>query len=121
MFISDHLQPWRHTGGHAPAASDETDGAAPPRAAPDPLADPSGAIEHVDPRVARSPEDLEALTEALAGVAAAGKRAKFLYTVPNFHNPAGVTMSLALVGVVFASPRMCFCRPSKFSIFGMVS
>ncbi|HET7685799.1 MAG TPA: DNA polymerase I [Candidatus Limnocylindria bacterium] len=48
-------------GGHAPAATPETDGAAPPRAAPDPLADPAGAIEHVDPRVARSPEDLEAL------------------------------------------------------------
>ncbi|HEX7355684.1 MAG TPA: PLP-dependent aminotransferase family protein [Mycobacteriales bacterium] len=35
----------------------------------------------------------EALRQALAAVAAAGKRAKFLYTVPNFHNPAGVTLS----------------------------
>lgn len=35
----------------------------------------------------------EALAEALAAVAAAGKRAKFLYTVPNFHNPAGVSLS----------------------------
>ena len=34
----------------------------------------------------------EALREVLAQVAAAGKRAKFLYTVPNFHNPAGVSM-----------------------------
>ncbi len=25
---------------------------------------------------------------------AAGRRPKFIYTVPNFHNPAGVTMSL---------------------------
>lgn len=35
----------------------------------------------------------EALEQALAGIAAAGKRAKFLYTIPNFHNPAGVTLS----------------------------
>jgi DNA-binding transcriptional MocR family regulator len=34
-----------------------------------------------------------ALAEALATVAAAGKRAKFLYTVPAHHNPAGVTLS----------------------------
>lgn len=34
----------------------------------------------------------EALRATLARVAAEGKRAKFLYTVPNFHNPAGVTM-----------------------------
>ena len=35
----------------------------------------------------------EALREAVAGVQAAGKRAKFLYTVPNFHNPAGVSLT----------------------------
>ena len=35
----------------------------------------------------------EALREAVAAVKAAGKRAKFLYTVPNFHNPAGVSMA----------------------------
>ncbi|MGH3744502.1 MAG: PLP-dependent aminotransferase family protein, partial [Mycobacteriales bacterium] len=35
----------------------------------------------------------EALRTALADVAAAGKRAKFLYTVPNYHNPAGVTLA----------------------------
>jgi 2-aminoadipate transaminase len=34
----------------------------------------------------------EALREAVAAVQAAGKRAKFLYTVPNFHNPAGTTL-----------------------------
>ena len=34
----------------------------------------------------------EALREAIARVASAGKRAKFLYTVPNFHNPAGVSL-----------------------------
>jgi DNA-binding transcriptional MocR family regulator len=35
----------------------------------------------------------EALEEAIQRTAAAGKRAKFLYTVPNFHNPAGVTLA----------------------------
>jgi len=34
-----------------------------------------------------------ALEEALATVTKAGKRAKFLYTVPAYHNPAGVTLS----------------------------
>src|SRR5881394_1603592 len=36
-----------------------------------------------------------ALSEALETVARAGKRAKFLYTVPNYHNPGGVTLSAA--------------------------
>ena len=34
----------------------------------------------------------EALEEALARVAASGRRAKFLYTVPTYHNPGGVTL-----------------------------
>ena len=37
----------------------------------------------------------ERLGEAISGLAAAGRRAKFLYTVPNFHNPAGVTLPAA--------------------------
>jgi DNA-binding transcriptional MocR family regulator len=36
----------------------------------------------------------EALEEAIRRTAAAGRRAKFLYTVPNFHNPAGVTLAV---------------------------
>ena len=35
----------------------------------------------------------EALEEAIRRTAAAGRRAKFVYTVPNFHNPAGVTLA----------------------------
>jgi DNA-binding transcriptional MocR family regulator len=35
----------------------------------------------------------EALRQAIAAVRAAGKRIKFLYTIPNFHNPAGVTLT----------------------------
>lgn len=34
------------------------------------------------------------LGEAIRSVRAAGKRAKFLYTIPNFHNPAGVSLSV---------------------------
>jgi DNA-binding transcriptional MocR family regulator len=36
-----------------------------------------------------------ALRAAIGSVQAAGKRIKFVYTIPNFHNPAGVTMSAA--------------------------
>src|ERR1700691_142699 len=36
-----------------------------------------------------------ALEEAIRRTAASGRRAKFLYTVPNFHNPAGVTLAAA--------------------------
>lgn len=35
----------------------------------------------------------EALEDALATAAACGERVKFLYTIPNFHNPAGVTLT----------------------------
>lgn len=34
----------------------------------------------------------EALREMIARVAREGRRAKFLYTVPNYHNPAGITL-----------------------------
>ncbi|KAA9166698.1 PLP-dependent aminotransferase family protein [Amycolatopsis acidicola] len=36
----------------------------------------------------------EALREALAAAKRAGQRVKFLYTIPNFHNPAGVTLAV---------------------------
>jgi DNA-binding transcriptional MocR family regulator len=36
-----------------------------------------------------------ALAETLAGLAVAGRCPKFLYTVPNFHNPAGVTLAVS--------------------------
>ncbi|MEX1080111.1 MAG: PLP-dependent aminotransferase family protein [Homoserinimonas sp.] len=35
----------------------------------------------------------QALREAIAALKAAGKTIKFLYTIPSFHNPAGVTLS----------------------------
>ena len=35
----------------------------------------------------------EALRAAIEPCRAAGRRVKLLYTIPNFHNPAGVTLS----------------------------
>jgi len=37
---------------------------------------------------------IDLLEETLDRIAADGRRAKFVYTIPTFHNPAGVTMSL---------------------------
>lgn len=47
--------------------------------------------------VAMDEQGLEptALQEAIAAVERSGKRAKFLYTIPNFQNPAGVSQSMA--------------------------
>jgi DNA-binding transcriptional MocR family regulator len=39
--------------------------------------------------------DPAALREAIEACHAAGKRVKFLYTIPNFHNPAGVTLAVS--------------------------
>jgi DNA-binding transcriptional MocR family regulator len=36
----------------------------------------------------------DALREAIASVERSGRRIKFLYTIPNFHNPAGVTLAV---------------------------
>jgi 2-aminoadipate transaminase len=36
-----------------------------------------------------------ALTAAIASVRGTGRRIKLLYTIPNFHNPAGVTLSMS--------------------------
>jgi 2-aminoadipate transaminase len=38
---------------------------------------------------------IDALEGVLDRLAAQGRRPKFIYTIPNFHNPGGVTMSLA--------------------------
>ncbi|GAA3860248.1 PLP-dependent aminotransferase family protein [Saccharothrix violaceirubra] len=36
----------------------------------------------------------ENLRQAIAAVESSGRRIKFLYTIPNFHNPAGVTLAV---------------------------
>ena len=46
----------------------------------------------------------EALDECVARLTSQGQRVKFLYTVPSFHNPAGVTLSAARRGEVL---RIC--------------
>lgn len=58
-----------------------------------------GVFRAYEAEVVHTPMDAhglipEALDEVLTALAARGKRAKFLYTVPNFHNPGGVTLSL---------------------------
>ena len=42
----------------------------------------------------------DALEAAIQTTMAAGRRIKFLYTIPNFHNPAGVTLSEDRRGVI---------------------
>jgi DNA polymerase-1 len=53
-------------GGASQPSVDEASEAAPSRAAPDPLVDPGGAIEHVDPRIPRSEADRVELEAWLA-------------------------------------------------------
>lgn len=57
-----------------------------------------GAFQAAQAQVVHVPMDAdglipEALEEAIAATARAGRRAKFLYTIPTFQNPAGVTLS----------------------------
>jgi DNA-binding transcriptional MocR family regulator len=42
----------------------------------------------------------EALEQAIVATRAAGRTIKFLYTIPNYHNPAGVSLSTARRGEV---------------------
>jgi 2-aminoadipate transaminase len=57
-----------------------------------------GAFQSAQARVVHVPMDDDglvpaALEEAIAATARAGQRVKFLYTIPTFQNPAGVTLS----------------------------
>jgi 2-aminoadipate transaminase len=57
------------------------------------------AFAAYEPRVVAIPMDddglrVDELERVLRGLKADGVRPKFLYVVPNFHNPAGVTLSL---------------------------
>ena len=54
------------------------------------------AFSAYEPRFVQIPLDDEGMNvDRLQGALDAGARPKFVYTVPNFSNPAGVTMSLA--------------------------
>lgn len=57
-----------------------------------------GVFQAAQARVVHVPMDAdglvpEALEEAIAAVAREGRRAKFLYTIPTYQNPAGVTLT----------------------------
>src|SRR5581483_9257023 len=51
--------------------------------------------EMVGVRLQEDGIDMDHLREQIVETKRAGKRAKLIYTVPNFQNPAGVTMSIA--------------------------
>lgn len=53
----------------------------------------------------------QALVAAIDGCRAAGRRVKLLYTIPNFHNPAGVTLSDARRAQIAA-----ICRDAGIAI-----
>ncbi|MFV0287594.1 MAG: PLP-dependent aminotransferase family protein, partial [Demequina sp.] len=64
------------------------------------------------------PEDLD---RTLTALAAAGKRVKFLYTVPNFHNPGGVTLSLERrpqVVEICARHRVLILEDNPYGLLG---
>ena len=63
----------------------------------------------------------EALDEAIRRLAADGRRAKFLYTVPNFHNPAGVTLSAQRRGRILdicASAGLLVVEDNPYGLLG---
>jgi 2-aminoadipate transaminase len=63
----------------------------------------------------------EALREAIAAVKASGKTAKFLYTIPNFHNPAGTSLSDARrdeVLAICASEGLLVLEDNPYGLLG---
>ncbi len=63
----------------------------------------------------------DALREAIAGHAAAGRRIKFLYTIPNFHNPAGVSQTLerrSEIVEIAASAGMLVIEDNPYGLLG---
>lgn len=63
----------------------------------------------------------DALDAAIRGLAAAGRRAKLLYTVPNFHNPAGVTLPASRRGRVLdicASAGLLIVEDNPYGLLG---
>jgi 2-aminoadipate transaminase len=63
----------------------------------------------------------ESLDEAIRRLAAEGRRAKFLYTVPTFHNPAGVTLSASRRGRILdicASAGLLVVEDNPYGLLG---
>jgi 2-aminoadipate transaminase len=64
------------------------------------------------------PDELRAALRALAGE---GRRPKFLYTIPNFHNPAGVTLAVqrrAEILQVCAEHRVLIVEDNPYGLLG---
>jgi DNA-binding transcriptional MocR family regulator len=62
-----------------------------------------------------------ALDETIRGLAARGRQAKFLYTVPSFHNPGGVTLSALRRGQLLsicASARLPIVEDNPYGLLG---
>ncbi len=69
-----------------------------------------GTFASAEAEVVHVPMDADglvpaALAEMLARLRTAGRRAKFVYTIPNFHNPAGVTLTSARRDEILAIAR----------------
>jgi DNA-binding transcriptional MocR family regulator len=63
----------------------------------------------------------EALAQAIGSIRAAGRRAKFLYTIPNHHNPAGVTLSAerrAQVIEICRSAELLMVEDNPYGLLG---
>jgi 2-aminoadipate transaminase len=64
------------------------------------------------------PDELDA---ALRSLRAQGRAAKFLYTIPNFHNPAGVTLAMARRAEVLqlcAEHRVLIVEDNAYGLLG---
>jgi 2-aminoadipate transaminase len=63
----------------------------------------------------------EALRAALASAESLGQRVKFLYTIPNFHNPAGITLAVrrrAEILDICARHRVLVIEDNPYGLLG---
>lgn len=62
-----------------------------------------------------------ALSTAIAAVRESGRRIKLLYTIPNFHNPAGVTLSMVRrpeIAQICADARITVLEDNPYGLLG---
>jgi len=66
----------------------------------------------------------EALVETIRNARAAGKTIKFIYIVPNYHNPAGVTLSLErrpVIAEICMRERILIVEDNPYGLLGFHS
>ena len=66
----------------------------------------------------------EALQETIRRLKSAGRAIKFLYTIPNFHNPAGVTLSLErrpLIAEICMREHVLILEDNPYGLLGFDS